>query len=156
MKKISALAILSLFSLAAFSQNTDLLANNREVYKAIETGDVSKLNDYIDKDAVDHEGGPNGRDVMGGDSIIAMLGRIHNSFTDLKMDVMAEAINGDYLFTLVHMTGTTTATPGMGLPPNKQVDSKSVDVVKLKDGKAIEHWEFVDPKEMMSMMGSEK
>jgi len=156
MKKISALVILSFFSLGSFSQNTEILANNREVYKAIETGDVSKLADYIDKDAVDHGGGANGQDVMGADSIIAMLGNIHNSFTDLKMDVIADAVNGDYLFTLVHMTGTTTATPGMGLPPNKQIDSKSVDVVKLKDGKAVEHWEFLDPKEMMAMMSSGK
>jgi predicted SnoaL-like aldol condensation-catalyzing enzyme len=72
------------------------------------------------------------------------------------MEVISEAISGDYLFTLVRLTGTTTASPGMGMPPNKKMDSKSVDVVKLKDGKAVEHWEFVDPKDMMAMMGGNK
>jgi predicted ester cyclase len=156
MKKASFLIILFFLSLVSFSQNEKALANNREIYKAIETGDVSKIKGYIDKDAVDHEGGANGQDVQGGDSIIAMLGSIHNSFTDLKMEVISEAISGDYLFTLVRLTGTTTANPGMGMPPNKKMDSKSVDVVKLKNGKASEHWEFVDPKDMMAMMGGNK
>ena len=156
MKKISLLVILFFFSFASFSQEEKNLANNKEIYKAIQTGDVSKIKDYIDKDAVDHGGGANGQDVKGGDSIIAMLGNIHNSFTDLKMEVIADATNGDYVFTLVHLTGTTTANPGMGMPPNKKMDSKSVDVVKVKNGKAIEHWEFMDPKEMMAMMGGNK
>ena len=138
------------------SQNEKNLANNREVYKAIETGDVSKIKDYIDKDAVDHAAGANGQDIKGGDSIIAMLGNIHNSFTDLKMEVIADATNGDYVFTLSRLTGTTTANPGMGMPPNKKIDSKSVDVVKIKDGKATDHWSFEDPKEMMAMMGMDK
>lgn len=153
MKKISLLVILVFFSFVSFSQNEKNLAHNKEIYKAIETGDVSKIKDYIDKDAVDHGGGANGQDVNGGDSILAMLGNIHNSFTDLKMEVIADATNGDYVFSLVHLTGTTTANPGMGMPPNKKMDSKSVDVVKVKNGKAIEHWEFMDPKEMMAMMG---
>ena len=101
---------------------------------------------------MDHSGGRNGGDLLGGDSIVAMLGSLHNSFSDLKMEVIADATNGGYLFTLSRLTGTTTANPGMGMPPNKRIDSKSVDVVKLKDGKAIEHWSYNDPKEMMAMM----
>ncbi|MEP6948870.1 MAG: ester cyclase [Ginsengibacter sp.] len=156
MKKTSLLTVLFFFSLVSFSQNEKVLAHNKELYKAIETGDVSKIKDYIDKDAVDHGGGANGQDVKGGDSIMAMLGGIHNSFTDLKMEVIADAINGDYVFSLVRLTGTTTANPGMGMPPNKKMDSKSVDVVRIKNGKAVEHWEFMDPKEMMAMMGAGK
>lgn len=156
MKKISALVILLFLALASFSQNDKILANNREVYRALQTGDVSNLKNYIAADAIDHEGGANGQDVVGADSIIAMIGSMHNSFTNLKMDIVAEAVNGDYVFTLVHMTGTTTANPGMGMPPNKAIDSKSVDVVKLKNGMAVEHWEFLDPKEMMAMMGTGK
>jgi predicted ester cyclase len=156
MKKISFLILFFFFALVSFSQNEKTLAKNKEIYKAIETGDVSKIRDYIDKDAVDHGGGPNGQDVKGGDSIISMLGSIHNSFTDLKMEVISDAMSGDYLFTLARLTGTTTANPGMGMPPNKKMDLKSVDVVKVKNGKAIDHWQFVDPKEMMEMMGAQK
>lgn len=153
MKKIVLLPFAILFSIIAFAQANKALADNRALYKAIETGDVSTLKNFIAKDAVDHAGGANGQDLTDGDSIIAMLGNIHNSITNLKMDIIAEAANGDYVFTLVRMTGTTTANPGMGMPPNKALDSKSVDVIRLKNGKAVEHWGFEDPKEMMQMMG---
>ncbi len=156
MKKISLFIILCFFCLASFSQNSNVMADNMKLYKAIETGDVSGIKNYIDKNAVDHEAGANGQDVVGGDSILAMLATIHNSFTgDLKAEVISSAMSGDYIFTLVRITGTTTATPGMGMPANKQIDSKSVDVVKIKNGKAIEHWQFLDRKDMMSMMSGQ-
>ena len=137
------------------SQSEKDLANNHAIYKAIETGDISRIKDFIAKDAVDH-GGPEGQEIKGGDNILAMIGSMHNRFTDFNIDIIADAASGDYLFTLSRLTGTTTANPGMGMPPNKKIDSKSVDVVKVKDGKAIEHWSFMDPKEMMAMMPMEK
>jgi predicted SnoaL-like aldol condensation-catalyzing enzyme len=48
----------------------------------------------------------------------------------------------------------------MGMEPGKAVSMKSIDVVKIKDGKATEHWGFTDNAEMMkmqqSMMGTNK
>ena len=32
------------------------------------------------------------------------------------------------------------------------MDENSVDVVKIKDGKMVEHWGFVDPGAMMKQM----
>lgn len=125
-------------------------AKNEAVYKAIESGNLSGLDSIISKETVDHSI-PGGGEAKG-DSIIAMLSKMHNSFSDLKMEVIADAAEGDYVFTLVRMVGTTTANPAMGLPANTKIDSKSVDVVKFKDGKAVEHWGFEDPQEMMKMM----
>ncbi len=34
----------------------------------------------------------------------------------------------------------------------KQVEMTGVDVSKFKDGKAVEHWMYMDPKDMMKMM----
>jgi PBP1b-binding outer membrane lipoprotein LpoB len=45
---------------AESSENEKNLANNRKVYKAIETGDASVIDSLIADDAVDHQG-PNGR-----------------------------------------------------------------------------------------------
>ena len=50
------------------------------------------------------------------------------------------------------MKGTTTATPSMGFPASTKFDSRSVDVVKLKDGKAQEHWAFMSMPDVMMMM----
>ncbi len=134
------------------SQNDAKLANNLKVYTAIETGDMAPVDSLFADDAVDHDG-PMGKDLNGKDSILKMLGDIHNHIRDLKLDVISSAINGDYIFTLVHVSGTPTDS-SMGMP-GKPFDTKGVDVVKLKDNKMAEHWGFQDDaqvsKEMMEM-----
>ena len=42
----------------------------------------------------------------------------------------------------------------MGMPAGSKMDEKGVDVIKLKDGKMVEHWGFVDPVAMMKHMQS--
>ena len=132
-------------------------ANNREVLKAIESGDVSKLDSFITSDGVDHSGAGGMMEVKGIDSIKKDLGSMKQSFSDIKFDIQQEATNGDYLFVLVKMTGTTSATPAHGLPPNKKIEMTGVDVLKFNnEGKLTEHWSFNDPNDMMKMMGGDK
>ena len=125
------------------------ITNNRAIMKAIETGDSTVIDSLLASDAVDHSG-PNGTE-MKGDSLKWMLRNMHNEVSDLKMDIIADAANGGYVFTLSRMTGTTKSA-GMGMPPNTKMDMTSVDVVKYRDGKAVEHWSYMDPKDMMKMM----
>ena len=129
--------------------------NNTNFYKAIENGDEATIKKWITTDAVDHNGGSNGEDVVGGDKITAMLTQMHSSFEPgMKMNIVSQAVDGDYLYTLVEMKGTTTANPGMGFPPNTKMDARSVDVVKLKDNKAQEHWAYMGIPDVMMMMKS--
>jgi predicted SnoaL-like aldol condensation-catalyzing enzyme len=121
---------------------------SKAVYTAIESGDVSKV-DFLADDIIDHEG-PNG--VRGKDSVLAMLSDMHNHFKDLKMETIADATSADgmYHFALIRMTGTPIDDK-MGMPANMAVDNMSVDVVKMKDGKATEHWGFYSPADMGKM-----
>ncbi len=119
----------------------------RIIYDAIETGDVSKVDSILAKDAVDHS--PMG-DVKGSDSIKAVLADIHNHFKDLKLDIIAEVPGEEYGFTLVNFKGTCTDS-SHGMPPGTKIDSRAVDVVRFKDSKVVEHWQYMDPAEMMKM-----
>jgi predicted SnoaL-like aldol condensation-catalyzing enzyme len=121
------------------SQNDKNLANNRKIFKAIVTGDAATIESLSSSDGVDHQG-PNG-DVKGRDSITHMLADFHNHIKDLKVDVISDAANGDYVFALVHLTGT--ATDEMMGGAGTKLDEKGVDVVRFKDGKIAEHWGFV-------------
>jgi predicted ester cyclase len=133
------------------------IANNRSILKAIEAGDASKLDSFITVDAIDHSGPDGMTEVKGLENIKASLGTMKQDFTDFKFDIKKEAANGDYLFVLATMTGTTSASPGHGLPPNQKIEMTSVDVLKFNsDGKFTEHWAFNDPKDMMKMMGGNK
>lgn len=139
----------------ASANNQKIKDDNAKVYKALETGDVSQIKDIMSDDAVDHGGAPDGSDIKGKDSILAALSRIHTCFEPgLKFNIINQSVDGDYLYALTEMTGKTTANPGMGMPPATEMNMKSVDVVKMKDGKMTDHWAFVNPADMMKMMGA--
>lgn len=125
------------------------LAKNKSIYKAIETGDSATIKGLIADDAVDHQG-PKGGDLKGGDNITHMLTDMHNHVKDLKFDVVADAAKGDYIFAMVEMDGTATDNT-MGMPAGSSMKGKSVDVVKVKDGKMVEHWGFLDWQDVMKM-----
>jgi predicted SnoaL-like aldol condensation-catalyzing enzyme len=163
MKKIFFSALIITFFMVACEQSTTMqtgndsqheknLAANLSVYKAIETGNMASVDSLFANDVVDHDG-PHASDLHGKDSVLHMLGDLHNHIKDLKLDVVSSATNGDFIFTLVHVTGTV-ADSAMG-KPGEPVDQTGVDVVKLKDNKMAEHWGFTDDvqvsKEMMAM-----
>lgn len=122
-----------------------------KVYRAIETGDVSQLDDVFSDDCVNHGGGMNGEDIKGKDAVIADLKQFHNWFEGLKFEPIAQATSGDYHFSLVHMTGTVT-NAASGMPVGTNFDNTAVDVVKIKNGKATDHWSYMSMKDMMEMM----
>ena len=130
--------------------------HTKEVYRAIETGDVSKLDSFIAEDAVDHNANPDGSDIRGRDSIKKMISQIHTYFEDgMKMEFISDALSSDglYHYTTVRMKGKAKANP-WGMPVGSEVDDTSVDVIKIRDGKASEHWGFMsmgDVSEMMMM-----
>lgn len=126
------------------------LTATKEINKAIESGDVSKLGDYIAVDVVDHAS-PLG-DIKGIDSIKAMLGKIHTMGTGMKMEIIKTLADDDYVFEWMRLTGTT-ATPDWGMPVGTKYDINAVQVSRFKDGKAVEHWEFMQPADMAKMMG---
>jgi predicted ester cyclase len=126
------------------------LAANNAVNKAIESGDVSNLGDYIASDAIDHSGDHG--DVIGIDSIKKALAPLHKMATnDLKMEVIKELADSEYVFQWVRTTGTA-ANKDMGVAIGSKFNVTMISVSKFKNGKATEHWEFMQPADMMKMM----
>jgi len=125
----------------------------KAVNRAIESGDMNKLDQYIASDGVDHAAGDHGQDIKGLDSIKAALGRWHDEYKDLKLEEVQQAANGDYVFTLSRFKGTNTV-PSMGAPAGTHFDMTSVEVVKFNsEGKATDHWGYISMTDAMKMMG---
>lgn len=114
---------------------------NRAIMDAYEAGDFSKMGDYIAVDAIDH-GGENG-DVKGLDNIVSEMKRYRSQMKDAKSEIIKEMGDDEYVMTWGKMSGE--------MDGNK-IEMSSLDISKFKDGKAIEHWVFMDPREMMKMM----
>ena len=134
-------------------QQKHLNPNSSKVLKAIETGDVSGLDEIMDKDIIDHRGGKG--DVIGIDSVKKLFTDLHDHIDNLHLESIADATDGDYHFNLNRMTGTTNSE-FMGMPANTKIDITAVQVVRLKNGKSVEHWTFNQPADVMKMMQGNK
>ena len=121
------------------------LAATRLVNKAFETGDPSLIDSAVASDFVDHTD----RGDMNRDSLKAMVVGLKKNFPDMKMQVLKEVADENYVFTLVRYTGNSNGAMDMPVGP---YDMHVVHVVRLKDGKGVEHWEYMQPREMMKMM----
>ncbi|HVG41666.1 MAG TPA: nuclear transport factor 2 family protein [Chitinophagaceae bacterium] len=125
---------------------------NRMVYDAVGTNNLNKLDSIMDENIIDHAG-PGGTELKGRSNVKAYLATIPQRFTDLKWDIVAEASDGDYEFTMVHRTNTTKDN-SMGMPAGTRNEETVVDVTKMSNGKIVEHWYFAKPEEIMKRMGA--
>lgn len=120
------------------------------VYRGIETGDVSALDEFMSPDIIDHA---SRGDIKGLENLKKIHADIHNHFTNLKFTLISDGMSADgmYHFSLVRITGTTKDA-SMGMPANTPVDRLSVDIVRLQNGKHVEHWRFDDVRDVMKAM----
>lgn len=115
------------------------------VSDAFMSGDPSKIDSAVAVDFVDHTD----RGDMGRDSLKAMISGMKQMFPDMKMTLIKEFADDDYVFSQMQFTGTSNGQMGMPVGP---YDMHAIQVVRFKDGKAVEHWEYMEPREMMKMM----
>ena len=127
------------------------IATVHSINDAISSGDVSKLDQYIVTDAVDHTGDKG--EIKGLDSIKASLKSMHDEYKDLKLTSVQDAVGGDYVFSLTNFKGTNVVA-SMGAPAGTNFDMNSVEVLKFNaDGKVTDHWTYISPSDAMKMMG---
>jgi predicted SnoaL-like aldol condensation-catalyzing enzyme len=127
------------------------MAVNDAIMKMFETGDVSKMSDYIATDGVDHSG-PKG-DIVGIDSIKAFFVEMSQMMTNMKNDIIRTVADDEYVMCWVKGGGTAKVDlPEWGMKAGESHTGNSVEVSKFKDGKVTDHWSFVDANEMMQMM----
>ena len=118
------------------------------ISKAFETGDVSGIDSVVASDFVDHTAD---RGDVGRDSLKAMMVMVNREFPDSKMEVLKEFADDDFVYT--HMRFSGTSNGAMGMPPGPY-DMRAIQVTKFKDGKAVEHWEYMEMGDMMKMMAA--
>lgn len=136
---------------ASSSMGDKNIATVHAVNEAIAAGDLSKIDQYIAADGVDHSGEHG--DIKGLDSIKANFKRFKDEYPDMKLESVQDAANNDYVFSLTRFTGTNKVA-SMGAPAGTHFDMTSVQVVKFgSDGKATDHWEYLSMADAMKMMG---
>jgi predicted ester cyclase len=94
-------------------------------------------------------------DKTGLAGIKEMFKQHHKIFPDMKATIHSIATSGDLLFAYLTFTGTTSE-PYMGMPANHKMSMEAVDLIRFKDGKAVEHWGFTSNEDLMKMMSQDE
>lgn len=125
------------------------VANVRAAYEAVERGDMGAFAAALDEDILWHESMPGFEgDYRGRDQALALLGRVFET-TGMELDdltiehVLADDTHAAVLLRTTFRLGGQLHT------------SMYVDVYRLRDGRAIEHWHLpFDPAAEAEIFGS--
>lgn len=154
---ITGVALLSLVSCSGKNETggmSDTAKKNLEVNEAIskcfETKDFSKLGDYLAEDFVDYAGetGP----VKGVAENKAAFERMVADLDSSKSEIVRALGDDEYVMSLMKFSAVLKVDK-MGMKAGTRVETKAIEVTQFKDGKAIAHWTYMEPAEMMKMMG---
>lgn len=141
------------------NSNTDSITKSykektQAVYDAIQSGDLSKLGDIIDSNVIEHSSMmPNGTDTGLEKVSKKQMASLKAAFPDLKIEMLHFCADSEFIYSHFRMTGTNTGSMMGMAPTGKKIDFTGIDMVRIKNGKAVEHWDYSDNTTFMKQMG---
>jgi len=165
-KQLLALAAMTLLSAGCAKQtattgtdststNSNQTADNKDrvkkVYDIFNAKDFAKLDSFIAPDFVDHDPSPG--QLPGLDGVKKSFVEFQKGFPDFHFTTDQLVAEGDLVAVHYRMTATNSG-PMMNMPPtNKKVDVSGMDLIRIKNGKAVERWGVQDNWLMMKQLG---
>ena len=120
--------------------------------EVLNKGDLDRIPELCSEDIVDHESPP--EMPQGIEGIKAFVSMFREAFPDLRVTVEDELAEGDRAAARSRWTGTHDGQ-FMGVPPSgNRIDIEAIDIIRIVDGKAAEHWGVTDNMELMQQIGA--
>ena len=136
------------------SMSTDAAKTKVQAFydQVINAHNPAAVDSFCAADFLDHNP-DQGHSGKGIDDLKASFKDFFTGFPDVHVSTNFMVAEGDTVVSHVTMTGTNSGTM-MGMPAtNKQVKVDGVDIVVVKDGKAVERWGVFDNAKMMQDLG---
>ena len=113
---------------------------------------IAALDSFCTPDFVDHNPDPP-HTGQGMEDLRATFTGFFTGFPDIHVTVNFMIAQGDTVAAYVTMTGTNSGVMGNMPATNKQVSINGIDIVSMKDGRAVERWGIFDNVKMMQQLG---
>lgn len=114
-------------------------------------GNLSAMDELCVPDLIDHNAMPG--QGPGREGVKQMFALWFAAFSDMKVDIEAMVAEGDVVATRLATTATHTGEL-MGAPATgKRLTTHGIDMVRFRDGKAIEVWHYGDDMMMLAEIG---
>ena len=114
--------------------------------------DIAVAEELLAPDFVDHS--PFGPLSPDRDGVLALFGMLFAAFPDLRAEIHEQLVDGNKVVTRKTFHGTHQGE-FMGIPPTGNTVSFGViDIVRVRDGLMVEHWNVVDALALMEQLGA--
>lgn len=116
-------------------------------------GNLGRADEYMAPDFIEREELPPGI-PRGRDGVKAMTAMLRSAFPDFRATIDDAVAEGDKVVIRQTWTGTHKGE-FMGVPPTgKCVSFGVIDIIRMADGKAAEHWGQMDTMGLMQQLGA--
>jgi len=123
-------------------------------YDVFNSYDFDKLGEYIDDNFIEHSPDPGQKQGLEG--LKDAFREMKKGFPDYKLTINDIIVSGDKASVLFTFTGTNSGEM-MGMKvTNKKVEVQGIDYLYFKNGKATEHWGYIDMHKLMEQLGMGK
>jgi steroid delta-isomerase-like uncharacterized protein len=124
----------------------------RRFYDEVSAGNLGVIDELVADDVVEHDTFPGMEPNKEG--VKQFFAMFRSAFPDLRMEPHEMLAEGDLVSARVTMTGTHQGE-FMGMPPSgKRIEVEGIDIVRVRDGQATEHWGVTDTMTMMQQLGA--
>lgn len=119
----------------------------------IEQGNIDSFHELVADDVINHSAAPGMS--KGKDGMLHFLQNILRvGFPDLKVQLLQQVAEGDLVTTRKKITATHTGEL-MGIPAStKKIELNIIDIVRLRNGKYIEHWGMSNFSEILAQLSA--
>jgi predicted ester cyclase len=157
---VTVLTSIALFGQLAQARPRGAVGNKQIVRRAMEEmfnqGNPNAVDTYVTANFVDHQASPGAPPTREG--LKQLLTNLRTAFPDLHVTIDDIIAEGDKVVVRATMHGTQKGElrlgPGPALPPTgKRFTMQMIDIIRLRAGKAVEHWGNEDDLGMMQQLG---
>src|SRR6476619_4868282 len=115
----------------------------RLINEGFSGGRLEVADELIAPDVIEHQDYGPGH-APGAEGVKAVMASLRRAFSDFRLDIEDMAVDGDVAWARNVATGTNDG-PFMGNPPSGQpMRIDAIDVVRVRDGRIVEHWGVPD------------
>jgi predicted ester cyclase len=127
----------------------------RQVFEAFNTGDVSRVQEFISEQYFNHESqiDPLRSKLRGPEEFIDTVRNLRNAFDNLHYEEQETIAAGDKVVSKVNVTGKHTGNFFIIQPSGNIISYRAVHIHRIGDGKVVEHKAIRDDLSLMVQLG---
>jgi steroid delta-isomerase-like uncharacterized protein len=134
-----------------------MTASNADLFRrfhseVFDKGNMDAIDELVSPDFIEHEVVPPGAPT-GIEGLKWWVRAFRDAFPDLKSEVGVMLVDGELVAGQLTFTGTHRGDfmgiPATGMP----ISMKGIDIVRIRDGRAVEHWGVTDMMTLMQQIG---